>query len=164
MQLFIGGACAGKRAAVVRHFPTAAWYRLDPQAGLSDWREAPEPGGLLEPGGVLVVTGWLAWLEAALVREPDDDRLRHELAAALAVILEAERDLGLPMILGLVEIGRGIVPMGHRDRRLRDLAGWLAQDAASLAERVWYVRHGLVQPLRQVNTRVIEIDAPRSDC
>ncbi|RCV91210.1 bifunctional adenosylcobinamide kinase/adenosylcobinamide-phosphate guanylyltransferase [Billgrantia montanilacus] len=158
MQLFIGGACAGKRAAVVRHFPTAAWYRLDPQADLFDWQAA------LEPGGGLVVTGWSAWLEAALVREPDDDRLRHELAAALAVILEAERDLGLTMILVLAEIGRGIVPMAHRDRRLRDLAGWLGQDAASLAEQVWYVRHGLVQPLRQVNTRVIEIDAPRSDC
>ncbi|MCE9684435.1 bifunctional adenosylcobinamide kinase/adenosylcobinamide-phosphate guanylyltransferase [Halomonas sp. M5N1S15] len=96
------------------------------------------------------MTGWSAWLEAALDREPDDDRLRHELAAALAVILEAERDHGLTMILVVAEMGRGIVPMGHRDRRLRDLAGWLAQDAASLTEQVWYVRHGLVQPLRQV--------------
>ncbi|EWH03945.1 bifunctional adenosylcobinamide kinase/adenosylcobinamide-phosphate guanylyltransferase [Halomonas sp. BC04] len=150
MQLFIGGACAGKREAVVRHFPAACWQRIGPRANPVDWLAALEPGGGLAPGGVLVVTGWTAWLEAALDRETDDDRLRQELAAAVAMILEAEHDLELTMILILAEMGRGIVPMAHRDRRLRDLAGWLAQDVASRAEQVWYVRHGLVQPLRQV--------------
>lgn len=152
MQLFIGGACAGKRDAVVRHHPSARWHRLDPQADLVDWLAALETGGLLESGGVRVVTGWSAWLEVALDREPDDVRLRHELADAVAVLLAAEHDHGLTVVLILADMGRGIVPMAYRDRRLRDLAGWLAQDAAARAERVWYVRHGLVQPMHQVKT------------
>lgn len=28
MQLFIGGACAGKRDAVAARFPGAVWHRL----------------------------------------------------------------------------------------------------------------------------------------
>lgn len=47
------------------------------------------------------------------------------------------------------EIGYGIVPMARAERRLRDLNGWFNQEAAVAAERVWYVRHGLVMALGQ---------------
>jgi adenosylcobinamide kinase / adenosylcobinamide-phosphate guanylyltransferase len=144
MQLYIGGACAGKRDAVAARFPEATWYRLTPGRPLPGVVASPHPGP------VRVVTGWLGWLEAALAREPDDDTLRQQLTAELDALCAAERCDGLEVVLILPEVGRGIVPMAPSDRRLRDLAGWLTQDAAVRAEGVWYVRHGLVQTLRQV--------------
>ncbi|MCG6659887.1 adenosylcobinamide kinase [Halomonas campisalis] len=144
MQLFIGGACAGKRDAVAARFPAANWCRLVPSRPLGDWRRQGAPGT------VRVITGWLGWLQAALAHEPDDDALRNQLAAELDALCAAECRDGHEVVLILPEVGRGIVPMAASDRRLRDLAGWLAQDAAARAERVWYVRHGLLQVLRQV--------------
>ena len=63
MQLFIGGACAGKRDLVAARFPDAGWTRID-ELGL-DGREHD-----LRPGTVRVLTGWTRWLESALVTEP----------------------------------------------------------------------------------------------
>ncbi|MDN3555468.1 bifunctional adenosylcobinamide kinase/adenosylcobinamide-phosphate guanylyltransferase [Halomonas maura] len=143
MQLFIGGACAGKRDTVAARFPDAVWYRVD-EAGPEGWRDH------LSPAVSLVLTGWVDWLARALAEAPDDDRLRGRLADELAAIGEVERQTGGEVVLIVPEMGRGIVPMAAEDRRLRDLAGWLAQDAAAHAEAVWYVRHGLVRCLRQV--------------
>ncbi|MDT8895954.1 bifunctional adenosylcobinamide kinase/adenosylcobinamide-phosphate guanylyltransferase [Halomonas sp. I1] len=140
MQLFIGGACAGKRDLVAARFPDAAWSRVD-EAGLEGW------GHALRPGTVRVLTGWAGWLKKALADEPDDDRLRARLVAALDTLRNAEREARGEVVLILPEMGRGIVPMDAADRRLRDLAGWLAQDAAARAESVWYVRHGLARRL-----------------
>ncbi|TFH88252.1 adenosylcobinamide kinase [Billgrantia azerbaijanica] len=142
MQLFIGGACAGKGDAVSERFPGARWHRLAAGAPLDDWRAT---ASIAVP---LVVTGWTTWLEAALGDEPDDDRLRERLAAALDALVSTERRGGSTVVLILPEMGRGIVPMAASARRLRDLAGWLAQDAAERAEVVWYVRHGLVKRLK----------------
>ncbi|GED22080.1 bifunctional adenosylcobinamide kinase/adenosylcobinamide-phosphate guanylyltransferase [Halomonas halmophila] len=140
MQLFIGGACAGKRDLVTARFPNAIWYRVD-DAGLGGWQS------VWGRRSSLVITGWPGWLEHALIAEPDDDRLRARLVMALDALVDAERDSRLEAVLILPEMGRGIVPMATADRRLRDLAGWLAQDAAARAEAVWYVRHGLARRL-----------------
>ncbi|WP_163559586.1 bifunctional adenosylcobinamide kinase/adenosylcobinamide-phosphate guanylyltransferase [Halomonas sp. NO4] len=142
MQLFIGGAGAGKHAAVSERFPTARWHRLTPGDALDAWNES------LADGMILVVTGWTAWLEAALAVERDDDRLRGRLVAALETLAVVESEAGSPVVLILPEMGRGIVPMEPELRRLRDLVGWLAQDAAARAEAVWYVRHGLIKALK----------------
>ncbi len=83
MQLFIGGACAGKRDLVAARFPDAVWHRLDPDAPES-WRDA------LVPGAPLVLTGWASWLEGALEDDSDDDRLRARLAAMLETLVEVE--------------------------------------------------------------------------
>ncbi len=143
MQLFIGGACAGKRDIVRSRFPGATWCHLAPGRPLDVWRE------LAMPGTVLVVTGWLPWFEAALESETDDDALRLVLVDQLRALLVAERQDLQEVVLILPEVGRGIVPMAARDRRLRDLVGRLGQEAAALAARAWYVRHGLVQRLGQ---------------
>lgn len=145
MQLFIGGACAGKRDIVAARFPEAVWHRMGEGGALSVWRDR------LVPGRPLVITGWVDWLAEALVGTRDDDRLRGRLADELAAMTAAERQTGGEAVLIVPEMGRGIVPMAAEDRRLRDLAGWLAQDAAARAEAVWYVRHGLVRCLRRIN-------------
>ncbi|WP_075881100.1 bifunctional adenosylcobinamide kinase/adenosylcobinamide-phosphate guanylyltransferase [Vreelandella massiliensis] len=140
MQLFIGGACAGKRDAVTARFPEAVWHRLVQGSPLPQFSETLPPK-------TRVLTGWLAWMETALKTEPDDDALRQAMATELETLAEAERRGGPEIVLIVPEVGRGIVPMAAEDRRLRDLAGWLAQDAARCAEKTWYVRHGLVMRL-----------------
>ncbi|MDT8880798.1 bifunctional adenosylcobinamide kinase/adenosylcobinamide-phosphate guanylyltransferase [Halomonas saccharevitans] len=144
MQLFIGGACAGKRDLVASRFPEAVWLKMEKGADLSGWRDR------LAPGQCLVISGWLDWLAGALgddADESDDDRLRARLDAELAAMVEAERRGQGEIVLILPEVGRGIVPIDPADRRLRDLAGWVGQDAVALAEAVWYVRHGLARCL-----------------
>ncbi|NYS62274.1 bifunctional adenosylcobinamide kinase/adenosylcobinamide-phosphate guanylyltransferase [Vreelandella salicampi] len=148
MQLFIGGACAGKRDVVSARFPEAAWCRLVPGSALPTLSEALlSDSEAIEPK-TWVLTGWLAWLQTALKACPDDDALRHVLATELEGLSQFERLGGPEIVLIVPEIGRGIVPMAAEDRRLRDLAGWLAQDATRYAENTWYVRHGLVQALK----------------
>lgn len=148
MQLFIGGACAGKRDTVRSRFLNASWCRLAPGRSLGLWRD------LATPGSVLVVTGWLPWIEAALRAETDDDALRLVLVEELQAMREAERQDTLEFVLILPEVGRGIVPMAAEQRRLRDLVGRLSQEAAAHAAQVWYVRHGLVQRLGQSGSPV----------
>ncbi|WP_168013344.1 bifunctional adenosylcobinamide kinase/adenosylcobinamide-phosphate guanylyltransferase [Halomonas salinarum] len=141
MQLFIGGACAGKGDIVTTRFPGALWLKAGEGGGLSGWRDR------LAPGRPLVISGWSGCLSRALVDEGDDDRIRRRLADELEAMVEAERQGCGEIVLIVPEMGRGIVPMAVEDRRLRDLAGWLAQDAAARAEAVWYVRHGLARRL-----------------
>jgi adenosylcobinamide kinase/adenosylcobinamide-phosphate guanylyltransferase len=145
MQLFIGGACAGKREAVRSRFPGARWHCAYDGKALEAWRDT------LPRQGVLVLEGWECWLAAWLVDEPadapDDDSLRQRLRMLLATWQDLEREAAVGVVLILPEMGRGIVPLDRSERRLRDLAGWLAQDTAACCEAVWYVRHGLVQRL-----------------
>ena len=141
MQLFIGGACAGKRDAVRSRFPGACWHSAYDGKTLETWRDT------LPRQGVLVLEGWERWLAVWLIDEPTDDTLRERLRLLLAFWQELEREAAVGVVLILPEMGRGIVPLDRAERRLRDLAGWLAQDAAACSEAVWYVRHGLVQRL-----------------
>lgn len=138
MQLFIGGACSGRRDLVAARFPRARWHRLAEGQPLAGWGDAGSAG--------LVVTGWARWLAAALIREPDDARLRGAWREALDALATQRPDGGETLLI-LDEMGRGIVPMAAEDRRLRDLNGRLAQDAAARCAAVWYVRHGLARRL-----------------
>jgi adenosylcobinamide kinase / adenosylcobinamide-phosphate guanylyltransferase len=142
MQLFIGGAYAGKRAAVRSRFDSLVWYSAYDGASLQEWPVH------VTSGKTLVIEGWERWLAVALDNIDDDDLVRQRFTGALEVLAGAEREHDLEIVLVMLEMGRGIVPLDARERRLRDLAGWLAQDAASTAERVWYVWNGLVKSLR----------------
>ncbi len=141
MQLFIGGACAGKRDAVAARFPAANGWRLDTAKPFSDSQQA------LVADTPLVITGVLEWLGAALERD-DTDALRQQWQSDMAALCQRAEELEAPLIIIASEVGRGIVPMQPEERRLRDLNGWFTQDATAQAEQVWYVRHGLVMALK----------------
>ncbi|OJA04839.1 bifunctional adenosylcobinamide kinase/adenosylcobinamide-phosphate guanylyltransferase [Halomonas sp. QHL1] len=140
MQLFIGGACAGKRDAVAARFSNANGWRLDIDKPLSDSQQA------LVANTPLVITGVLEWLGAALERD-DNDALRQQWQNDMTALCQRADELNVPLIIIASEVGRGIVPMQPEQRRLRDLNGWFTQDATAQAEQVWYVRHGLVMAL-----------------
>jgi adenosylcobinamide kinase / adenosylcobinamide-phosphate guanylyltransferase len=141
MQLFIGGACAGKRDAVAARFPTANEWRLDAAKPFSDSQQA------LVADTPLVINGVLEWLGASLEHD-DNDALRQQWQSDIAALCQRAEALNAPLIIIANEVGCGIVPMQPEQRRLRDLNGWFTQDATAQAEQVWYVRHGLVMPLK----------------
>lgn len=141
MQLFIGGACAGKRDAVATRFPAAQWWRLDAARPFSDSQQA------LVANTPLVITGLLEWLGVALERD-DNDALRQQWQREMIQLCQRANELNAALIIITSEVGRGIVPMQPEQRRLRDLNGWFTQDATAQAEQVWYVRHGLVMALK----------------
>lgn len=140
MQLFLGGTCAGKRDAVRQRFHAPHWHTAHAGCRLEAW-----PSVAKAP--CLVLEGWERWIAERLAAEPDDDRLRHALVRELDALRAWEDERGGEAVLILLEMGRGIVPLGQDNRRLRDLNGWLAQDAAVRCERAWYVWHGLVKSL-----------------
>ncbi|MFW3616159.1 bifunctional adenosylcobinamide kinase/adenosylcobinamide-phosphate guanylyltransferase [Billgrantia antri] len=140
MQLFIGGACAGKRDAVRQRFDAPHWHSAHAGSRLEAWRSLTEKR-------CLVLEGWERWIGQRLAAEPDDDRLRRAMAREVDSLRAWEAERGGQAVLILLEMGRGIVPLGLENRRLRDLNGWLAQDAAARCERVWYVWNGLVKSL-----------------
>lgn len=141
MQFFIGGACAGKRNVVRQRFDSAGWHSAYAGCRLEAWHAAAASSRCL------VLEGWERWIDERLADEPDDDRLRQAMASEFDALREWEDQKGGEAVLVLLEMGRGIVPLGPGNRRLRDLNGWLAQDAAARCERGWYVRHGLVKLL-----------------
>ena len=141
MQLFIGGACAGKRDAVAARFTTANGWRLDTDKPFSDSQKT------LIADTPLVITGVLEWLSVALERD-DNDALRQQWQSDMAALCQRAEELNAPLIIIANEVGRGIVPMQPEQRRLRDLNGWFIQDSTAQAEQVWYVRHGLVMAVK----------------
>ncbi|MBT2788457.1 MULTISPECIES: bifunctional adenosylcobinamide kinase/adenosylcobinamide-phosphate guanylyltransferase [unclassified Halomonas] len=141
MQLFIGGACAGKRDAVAARFPDALWHRLMPGQQLAACQQT------LIADRPLVISGVLAWLEAALVNA-ENDPLRQQWQGDMTQLCQRAKQLNAALVIITTEVGRGIVPMQPEQRRLRDLNGWFNQDASVQAKQVWYVRHGLLMAIK----------------
>ncbi len=141
MQVFIGGAGAGKRNAVRNRFPNAVWWRLAPGQRLR------ECTCVMLPNTPLVVHGVLDWLTASIDSDEGSDSWRARWRDDLKELQCAATTHHTTLIIIVNEVGRGIVPMERSQRRLRDLNGWFSQDMAEGAEQVWYVRHGLVQAL-----------------
>ena len=140
MQLFIGGTCAGKRGVVRQRFDAPHWHSAHARDRLEAWPSVADTA-------CLVLEGWERWIGERLAAEPDDDRLRQAMVRELDALRAWEAEQGGQAVLILLEMGRGIVPLGLENRRLRDLNGWLAQDPAARCERVWYVWNGLVKEL-----------------
>ena len=63
--------------------------------------------------------------------------------AEIATLHAALRDAAGPVVLVANEVGLGLVPDTALGRRFRDVAGWLNQEIAALADRVVFVAAGL---------------------
>jgi adenosylcobinamide kinase/adenosylcobinamide-phosphate guanylyltransferase len=143
MHLIIGGAFAGKRKIVRKQFQgILCWYSAYDGKDISGWNSC------WDKGATLVLEGWEKWIEACILQEQEDEFIRKKFDEILLNVEKAEKERGTETVLVMLEMGRGIVPMEHKDRRLRDIAGWVLQDAASRAGEVYYVWHGLAQRLK----------------
>lgn len=141
MQLYIGGSYAGKRHAVKRKYENHSWlssYDGDP---LLDWKST------WQENTHLVIEGWEYWLKEH-IHTTEMDSIRQQYKLLFQELLEAEAKREESVILIMLEIGKGIVPIHETDRKLRDIAGWIQQDAAAVSKEVIYVWHGLEKSLK----------------
>ncbi len=143
MQLFIGGAFSGKRNVVRnRHPGKLTWLSSYDGRAVTEWKSC------WEGHATLVLEGWEKWLEDALIQENDDEAVRKTFRNHFHYLMKEEQKRGEEVVLVMLEMGRGIVPMDSHYRRVRDLSGWIAQDAANLAREVHYVWHGVSERMK----------------
>lgn len=142
MQVFIGGAFSGKRKIVRAFHPgELSWVTSYYNHDFTDWKS------YWEKDTPIVLEGWEKWITEAL-SEQNDDFIRQFFYSFLLELKEEEQKRSKEIILIMLEMGRGIVPVNKQERRLRDLAGWISQDAVKLADEVYYVWHGLNEQLK----------------
>jgi adenosylcobinamide kinase/adenosylcobinamide-phosphate guanylyltransferase len=142
MQLVVGGAYAGKRKIVRQKVGCISWISAYTGDSLKNWKRE------WSDETALVLEGWERWLEEDLKQGLQLDDVRQKYSSLLLTICTEEERRKSNVLLIMLEIGRGIVPMNEEERKLRDVAGWLLQDASEQAEEVIYVWHGLSQTLK----------------
>ncbi|KEZ50225.1 bifunctional adenosylcobinamide kinase/adenosylcobinamide-phosphate guanylyltransferase [Metabacillus indicus] len=134
MHLIIGGACSGKRAYVKSKWPHAAWITAYSGDSFLDWKEADD--------GPLVLEGFEQWIGTEDLT--DLKAVRTQYSGLLNELLQRKQET----IIIMLEIGKGIVPVSENERRLRDVNGWIQQDAAAICTDVHSVWHGLVKKVK----------------
>ncbi|MCR6109856.1 bifunctional adenosylcobinamide kinase/adenosylcobinamide-phosphate guanylyltransferase [Bacillus sp. A301a_S52] len=145
MQFIIGGAYSGKRQAVRELHPSEklSWVSAYEGAQLNQWR------AMWEEQTLLVLEGWEVWLRDEIVSGmPQLDVIRENYRNTLEVVCTEEKRRNGQVIVIMLEMGRGIVPISEADRALRDVCGWLQQDAAKLADDMRYIWHGLERKIK----------------
>ncbi|WP_096436814.1 bifunctional adenosylcobinamide kinase/adenosylcobinamide-phosphate guanylyltransferase [Alteribacter populi] len=143
MQLIVGGAFAGKRKRVKEKHKNGSWVTAYEGDKLADW-EAKWEGS-----STLVIEGWEKWIAHEMKESSrSDDEIRQHFRACMKEMSQAEQNSIREVVLIMLEVGRGIVPITIDERRLRDIAGWVLQDAADVADEVFYVWHGLMRRLK----------------
>ncbi|MFC4799355.1 bifunctional adenosylcobinamide kinase/adenosylcobinamide-phosphate guanylyltransferase [Neobacillus sp. GCM10023253] len=142
MQLVIGGAFSGKRNVVKANNGPCSWVSAYEGDSVGDWEAK------WENGSTLVMEGWEKWIESELQNRENNDEIRREFKTIFKTLLQEERNRKNKIVLIMLEVGKGIVPLQKDERRLRDLAGWIAQDAASVSDDVDFVWNGLVKRVK----------------
>ncbi|KHF40750.1 bifunctional adenosylcobinamide kinase/adenosylcobinamide-phosphate guanylyltransferase [Halalkalibacter okhensis] len=142
MQLIIGGAFSGKRKIVRKMGKKIAWLSAYDGDLLSDWNTR------WTQDSVFVLEGFEKWVGDELARYKNHDQVRSEMKKLFHLIKLEERERKSEALLIMVELGRGIVPIEKNERVLRDLVGWITQDAADLSDQVHYVWNGLSKKLK----------------
>ncbi|WP_180955165.1 bifunctional adenosylcobinamide kinase/adenosylcobinamide-phosphate guanylyltransferase [Peribacillus deserti] len=139
MQLIIGGAYSGKRKYVRDRYLN---YHL-----ISAYNHDSIDEALSINKPVVVLEGFEQWIQEELSRKGSKE-IRDLFAGYLHELLKMEREENIQVYLLMLEIGRGIVPVEERDRKWRDITGWVQQDAQNLCESVYYSWHGLVKKMK----------------
>ncbi|WP_203290204.1 bifunctional adenosylcobinamide kinase/adenosylcobinamide-phosphate guanylyltransferase [Metabacillus sp. cB07] len=134
MHLIIGGAYSGKKAYVKSRWPHAAWITAYSGNHLLDWKKIDD--------GPLVLEGFEQWIGTEDLT--DLKAVRTQYSELLNELLERKQET----IIIMLEIGKGIVPVSENERRLRDVNGWIQQDAAAICTDVHSVWHGLVKKVK----------------
>ncbi len=137
MQLVIGGAFSGKRKIVKESNGQCSLVSAYEGDMAGDWQTK------WLSDTTLVMEGWEKWIVSELKNSKSNDEIRSKFKALFKALLEQEEKRNNKLVLIMLVVGKGIVPIHEDDRRLRDLAGWIAQDAAHLSNRVDVVWNGL---------------------
>lgn len=142
MQLILGGAFTGKRKVVKEKQQAYSWISSYNGQNVWDWETK------WTNNTTLVLEGWENWILQELKYYKSNDEIRRKFRDLLHRLLDEENKRNNPIVLIMLDMGKGIVPLEKSERRLRDIAGWIAQDAATLSEHVEYVWNGLSRRLK----------------
>lgn len=137
MQLVIGGAYSGKRRFVREMWEGAVWLSAYNGGNLEDWSH------LIQIGKTLVIEGFEIWVSNDL-KENSLQMIREKYKHLFQQWSESD----CQFILIMLEMGKGIVPLEEKDRKTRDIMGWLQQDAVKFSEEVYYMWHGLAKRMK----------------
>lgn len=136
MHVVIGGAYCGKRQYVKSKWKQAQWIsaydgvQLDRLSSVTVESE-------------IVLEGFEVWIAQLIDEGKSDEEIVHYFREQFARFSSSQQ-----VILIMLEIGKGIVPMEEKNRRLRDIMGWIQQAAVQKAEGVTSIWHGLAREMK----------------
>ena len=130
MHVIIGGAYSGKRQFVREQY--ASFQLISAYEGQSMNEEVR--------GNIAVYEGFEVWISELIKAGQSNQEIVEQLREWFHTRQE--------VVLIMLEIGRGIVPINEHDRRLRDVIGWVQQEAVKQADEVTSIWHGLAKRMK----------------
>jgi adenosylcobinamide kinase/adenosylcobinamide-phosphate guanylyltransferase len=140
--LVVGGAYAGKRKIVKERVDDVGKSLWISAYGNEHWTAYDMKWSRDRP---LVLEGWEKWILEECNEGQKMSKIRQTCTDLITTLYHEEQKCGCPIVLIMLEMGRGIVPLESQQRKQRDVAGWVLQDAAKLADEVLYVWNGLAK-------------------
>ncbi|MBD3107734.1 bifunctional adenosylcobinamide kinase/adenosylcobinamide-phosphate guanylyltransferase [Bacillus sp. AGMB 02131] len=132
MHVVIGGAYSGKRQFVRENWES---FQLISAYEKKHWDESVTEA-------VIAYEGFEVWVEELLDNGKSNDEIINWFKQWL-------NDLdNRNVILIMLEIGKGIVPIEEKNRRLRDIVGWIQQEAVRQADKATSIWHGLAKTMK----------------
>lgn len=133
MHVIIGGAYSGKRQHVRKHWPS---FQLISAYEEQDFNAAAT-------GTNVVYEGFEVWVKQLIESGHTNEEIVDWFRQWLASLENLDNT-----VLIMLEIGKGIVPMEEQNRRLRDVVGWIQQEAVKQADTVTSIWHGLAMKMK----------------
>lgn len=135
MYVIIGGAYSGKRKHVVNTYEYSIWKSAYEGVKVEEifTNTADE---------IVVLEGFEIWISHLIKSGKSDEEILYFFGEGF------KKSPNKSLILIMLEVGKGIVPVNKEDRRLRDVMGWIQQEAVSNAEVVTSVWHGLTRVMK----------------
>lgn len=133
MHVVIGGAYSGKRQFVRENWES---IQLISAYEKKHWDESVTEA-------VVAYEGFEVWVGQLLDNGKSNDEIINWFKQWLNELANQDN-----VILIMLEIGKGIVPMEEKNRRLRDIVGWIQQEAVRQADKVTSIWHGLAKTMK----------------
>ena len=133
MHVVIGGAYSGKRQYVRTKWSS---FQLISSYEGKDYNETLKED-------IVVYEGFEIWVKQMMDKGKTNDEIFEWFRQWLTSIENPENT-----VLIMLEIGKGIVPMEEQNRRIRDVVGWIQQEAVNQAATVTSIWHGLAMQIR----------------
>jgi len=135
MHVIIGGAYSGKRQYVRDHWRSFQFISAYEEKTINE----------LVTEDTVVYEGFEIWIREQIDRGKTNDEIVNWFRNWLASLKNPDKT-----VLIMLEIGKGIVPMEEQNRRMRDLVGWIQQEAVRQANTVTSIWHGLAMQMKNI--------------
>jgi len=135
MHVIIGGAYSGKRQYVRDHWRSFQFISAYEEKTINE----------LVTEDTVVYEGFEIWIREQIDRGKTNDEIVNWFRNWLASLKNPDKT-----VLIMLEIGKGIVPMEEQNRRMRDLVGWIQQEAIRQANTVTSIWHGLAMQMKNI--------------